>query len=131
MLFKRWALQRSAAPRLTLGIVPCAVAAQKQRYGRIPLLAQTEVLPVSLFHTILSKIFPSGHPAVAQNAPQAPKAPSAPSSQGAGAGTAATASSTPAAPAPSNTPAVDVEAVLNGLAQKNSEKLTGGPRSWI
>ena len=77
---------------------------------------------MNFFHTILSKIFPSDHPAVAaQNATPAAAAPAATSSQG---NTAAQASSTPvAAVTATNAPPVDVEAVLNGMAQKNSEKL--------
>ena len=79
---------------------------------------------MNLFHTILSKIFPSDHPAVAQNAPPAPTAAAATSSQDSGASTPAVANSTLAAPATAaNFPPVDVEAVLNGLAQQNSEKL--------
>ena len=78
---------------------------------------------MSLFHKILSKIFPSDHPAVAQNAPSAATAPATTSPQDTGAGTAPAASSKPAASAAANAPPVDVEAVLNGLAQKNSEKL--------
>ena len=74
---------------------------------------------MSLFHKILSKIFPSDHPAVAQNAPSAATT----SPQDTGAGTAPAASCKPAAYAAANAPPVDVEAVLNGLAQKNSEKL--------
>jgi len=56
---------------------------------------------MSIFKSILAKIFPSSHPAVAQEAPPA---------------------NAPAAPAPAM-PAVDVEAILNGLAAKNPEKL--------
>lgn len=64
---------------------------------------------MSIFGKILSKIFPSNHPAVTQaTAP------------------AATAGSTPAA-APASpaagAPRVDVEAVLNDMAKKNPEKL--------
>ena len=64
---------------------------------------------MSIFGKILSKIFPSNHPAVTQaTAP------------------AATAGSTPAA-APASpaagAPPVDVEAVLNEMAKKNPEKL--------
>ena len=64
---------------------------------------------MSIFGKLLSKIFPSSHPAVAQaTAP------------------AATAASTPgAAPAGpvAAAPPVDVEAVLNDMAKKNPEKL--------
>ena len=75
---------------------------------------------MSLFHNILSKIFPPNHPAVAQNAPSAATAPATTSPQETGTGTAPAAGSKPTA---ANAPPVDVEAVLNGLAQKNSEKL--------
>jgi hypothetical protein len=63
---------------------------------------------MSIFGTILSKIFPSSHPAVAAPAPVA-----AP-------GTAAA-----AAPAPevAAAPPVDVEAVLTDLQSKTSEQL--------
>lgn len=69
---------------------------------------------MSIFGRILSKIFPSNHPAVAEaNAPAAPTAaqPSAGAAQ----------SSPPPAAAP--TPQVDVEAVLNGMAQQTQQKL--------
>ena len=79
---------------------------------------------MNLFHTILSKIFPSDHPAVAQNALPAPIAAAPTSSQDSGASTPAVANSTPAASATAaNAPPVDVEAVLNGLAEKTPEKL--------
>ncbi|AMM16738.1 MAG: DUF3597 domain-containing protein [Pseudomonadota bacterium] len=65
---------------------------------------------MSIFGTILSKIFPSSHPAVAAPAPVA--APDTPAA---------------AAPAPSPeiaaAPPVDVEAVLTDLQSKTSEKL--------
>lgn len=76
---------------------------------------------MGLFSTILSKIFPSGHPAVAQS-----PSPSAPTSTAAGpqpAGTAGLAPPTPASRPASNMPLVDVQAVLNELAQKHEEKL--------
>ncbi|WP_076593806.1 DUF3597 domain-containing protein [Herminiimonas arsenitoxidans] len=59
---------------------------------------------MGILSTIFSKIFPSSHAAPAPSTP------------------AATTSAAPAAPA---TPAqqVDVEAILNGLAQKNPQKL--------
>lgn len=65
---------------------------------------------MSIFGTILSKIFPSSHPAVA--AAQAP----------AGA-TTTTAASAPAAPAAASMPEVDVEAVLNDMASRSGETL--------
>jgi hypothetical protein len=64
---------------------------------------------MSIFGKILSKIFPSNHPAVSQvTAPAAP----AESTPGAA----------PASPAAA-APPVDVEAVLNDMAKKNPEKL--------
>jgi len=64
---------------------------------------------MSIFGKILSKIFPSNHPAVTQaTAPAAP----AESSPGAA----------PASPAAA-APPVDVEAVLSDMAKKNPEKL--------
>jgi hypothetical protein len=69
---------------------------------------------MSIFSSILSKIFPSSHPAV-QNAGTAPAAGGGPAT------TTASAGSTGAAP--SAMAEVDVEQVLNGLAQKNSQKL--------
>ena len=62
---------------------------------------------MSIFRSILSKIFPASHPAVAASTPAAAK---------------------PAAPAPAQTPAagapaVDVEQVLNEMAKNNKEKL--------
>ena len=56
---------------------------------------------MSIFGTLLSKIFPASHPAVVQATAPAPAAASAPVAM----------------------PPVDVEAVLNGMAEKNSEKL--------
>ena len=64
---------------------------------------------MSIFGKILSKIFPSNHPAVTQaTAPAAPAA-----------STSAAAPASPAAAAPP----VDVEAVLSDMAKKNPEKL--------
>jgi hypothetical protein len=71
---------------------------------------------MSLFATIMSKIFPANHPAVA--ATQGNVAP-APAQQSASPATSATAANTSAA-----TPAVDVEQVLDGMAAKNPEKLS-------
>ena len=86
---------------------------------------------MGLFNTLMSKIFhhaPSGAPATT-SAPSAPSPASAPPTQG---------SSNPAMPAPVTSPTaapgatpapakpaqpVDVEAVLNDMAAKNSEKL--------
>jgi len=69
---------------------------------------------MSIFSTILSKIFPSSHPAVqaAAPAPGAPAAASAP----------ADAAPADAAPAAAAEP-VDVEAILNAMAAQNPEKL--------
>ena len=65
---------------------------------------------MSIFSTILSKIFPSSHPAVqAASQPDAPPA----------------AEAAPAEAAPAAAPAepVDVEAILTALADNNAEKL--------
>jgi hypothetical protein len=70
---------------------------------------------MSLFGTIMSKIFPANHPAVA--AGQVNSSP-APAQQSASQSPSAAAASTSAAMA-----AVDVEQVLNGMAAKNAEKL--------
>ena len=67
---------------------------------------------MSIFGKILSKIFPSNHPAVAQaTAPAMAAAANPPAGP----------SSPP--PATASAPPVDVEAVLNGMAQENPEKL--------
>ncbi len=65
---------------------------------------------MSIFGTILSKIFPSSHPAVTAPAPVA-----APDATGAPAA--------PAAPAAAAAPPVDVEAVLTDLQSNTSEQL--------
>jgi hypothetical protein len=66
---------------------------------------------MSIFGTILSKIFPSSHPAVAAPAPvTAAATPDAPPA------------STPS-PEVASAPPVDVEAVLAGLQSKTSEQL--------
>ena len=65
---------------------------------------------MSIFGSILSKIFPSSHPAAASATP-APSGATAAPAQGSSP-TAATA-----------VPVVDVEAVLNGRAQQRQEKL--------
>ena len=64
---------------------------------------------MSIFSTILSKIFPSSHPAVqaASTPDAAPAADAAPAS----------------APAAAPAEPVDVEAILSTLAEQNSEKL--------
>ena len=64
---------------------------------------------MSIFGKILSKIFPSNHPAVTQAT-----APAAPAESTPGAA--------PASPAAA-APPVDVESVLNDMAKKNPEKL--------
>ncbi|MEM5436115.1 DUF3597 domain-containing protein [Paraburkholderia diazotrophica] len=66
---------------------------------------------MSIFSTILSKIFPSSHPAV-QAAAATPEA--APADAPAAA---------PAAPAAAPAEPVDVEAILTSLADQNPEKL--------
>ncbi len=71
---------------------------------------------MSIFSTILSKIFPSGHPATQGQAPSAPAAGQTP----AAAGDAGAAQSTTAA---AQQQPVDVEAVLTALAANHSETL--------
>jgi hypothetical protein len=61
---------------------------------------------MGILSTIFSKIFPSSHAAPAPAAPAAPAAGAAPAAA-------------PAAPVQQ----VDVEAILNGMAQKNAQKL--------
>ena len=73
---------------------------------------------MSIFGTILSKIFPSHHPAVAQNTSSAAATPSTSAS-----GPAATSSTPSVSSSAASLPPVDVEAVLNGLGQKTPEKL--------
>ncbi|XAH24267.1 DUF3597 domain-containing protein [Xylophilus sp. GW821-FHT01B05] len=63
---------------------------------------------MSIFGSILSKIFPSAQAATPPASTAAPAAP---------------ADAPAAAPAPAALAPVDVEAVLNGLAQQNPEKL--------
>ncbi len=71
---------------------------------------------MSIFRDILHKIFPGNHPAVTNPTPSV-----------ASAGTSGTAPATPSAPQPQAAPAamaqVDVEAVLNTMAEKNPQKL--------
>ena len=68
---------------------------------------------MSIFGTILSKIFPSHHPAVTQNTWSAAASPSSPAS-----GPPAASATPSASNSAASMPPVDVEAVLNGLAQK-------------
>lgn len=70
---------------------------------------------MGIFSTILSKIFPSDHPAVAaaQNPPSGAGNPAA----------ASTSTAPPSTNSTANMPPGDVEAVLNGFAPKNPEKL--------
>ncbi len=63
---------------------------------------------MGILSSIFNKIFPSSHPAPAPDAPAAP--------------TAGTATAT-AAPTATAIEAVDVEAILNGMAQQNAEQL--------
>lgn len=62
---------------------------------------------MSLFGTILSKIFPANHPAVTGAAQASPAGPAA----------------TPGASTTTTMPTVDVEAILNDMAKKNPQKL--------
>jgi hypothetical protein len=91
---------------------------------------------MSIFSSILGKIFPSSHPAVKDATAGAGATPGAsqPSGSPAGPGTAsagaapngnasASTAGAPAATQRAAMPEVDVEQVLNGLAQKNPQKL--------
>jgi dihydroorotase-like cyclic amidohydrolase len=71
---------------------------------------------MGIFGTILSKIFPSNHPAIAAANGASPSS-GGPSAAAAGAGTGSAAAATAAAPP------VDVVAVLNQMAQQRAEKL--------
>ena len=64
---------------------------------------------MSIFGTLLSKIFPASHPAVVQATAAAPAPALAPAAA--------------SAPSAAAAPPVDVESVLNGMAEKNPEKL--------
>jgi 3-oxoacyl-ACP reductase-like protein len=78
---------------------------------------------MSIFSTILSKIFPSSHPAVqAASTPDAAPA-AAPDAPPAAAPAAAPDAPPAAAPAAAPAEPVDVEAVLTALADKNPEQL--------
>ncbi len=74
---------------------------------------------MSIFGEILSKIFPPSHPAV--SAASAPTTPAAAPSPAASTPATPNASSSPAPAA--SAPPVDVNAVLEGLASKQPEKL--------
>jgi len=80
---------------------------------------------MGLFNTLMSKIF--SHASAAGQTASAPPASGSASqpAAGAGSGTATSAPPSTSAPAATSTPApqVDVAAILNGLAAKNSEKL--------
>lgn len=78
---------------------------------------------MSIFSSILSKIFPRDHPAVAQVQAESsvPSVGQAASSSRASTPTAATAPTPPAVSAP--LPQVDIEQILTSLAAKNPEKL--------
>jgi uncharacterized protein DUF3597 len=71
---------------------------------------------MGLFSTIMSKIFPANHPAVAATEARPAAAPAQQS------GTQSSASAVPASTSTA-VPPVDVEQVLNGMAAKNPEKL--------
>jgi hypothetical protein len=90
---------------------------------------------MSIFSNILHKIFPGNHPAVTNPTPSvgsagtssngsAPATATAPASATASAAAPASVSvATPSAPQPQAMTQVDVEAVLNAMAQKNTQKL--------
>ena len=75
---------------------------------------------MSMLGQIFSKIFPQNHPAIAaaQSAPASPASTSAPAAAPTASSSAAGGTS-PSGPMP----AVDMNAVLTGMAQKNPEKL--------
>ena len=78
---------------------------------------------MGLFNTLMSKIFSHGSSvATAPAATGAPAPASAPASPVATAPATSAPAATPA-PAPAPAPPVDVAAILDGLAAKNSEKL--------
>ncbi|AKJ29143.1 DUF3597 domain-containing protein [Caldimonas brevitalea] len=81
---------------------------------------------MSILGNIFKKIFPSAQAARAP-APSASAAPTTPAPETAPAAQVGSAAATPTAtataPAPAAIPQVDVEAVLNGLAQNNPQKL--------
>src|SRR4051812_17468025 len=68
---------------------------------------------MGIFGNLISKIFPSNHPAVAQAQQERPQ-----QQQAASPGAQAQPGSSASAPPP-----VDIEAVLNGMAQNHAEKL--------
>ncbi len=87
---------------------------------------------MSIFGNILAKIFPAGHRASTPAPTASPDAtpPSGAASSGttspaatAGSTAASAGAATPASPAAPAMPAVDVEQVLNGMAQKQSQTL--------
>lgn len=73
---------------------------------------------MSLFSTILSKIFPSGHPATTSPQPGTQPAQPDASPTAGGAPSPASVGASPSAAQP-----VDVAAVLSAMAEKNPEKL--------
>jgi hypothetical protein len=82
---------------------------------------------MSIFSSILSKIFPHGHPATtaSNTSPAGPATTSAaqPGTSAAPATGAASSATAATATAPARQQPVDVEAVLNGLAAQNPQKL--------
>ena len=82
---------------------------------------------MSIFGDILHKIFPGNHPAVTNPTPSVGSAGTSSTGATTPGSTAAATPATPSAPqaqqAPATMPQVDVEAVLNAMAEKNSQKL--------
>jgi len=82
---------------------------------------------MSIFGDILHKIFPGNHPAVTNPTPSVGSAGTSSTGATTPGSTAAATPATPSAPqaqqAPATMPQVDVEAVLDAMAEKNSQKL--------
>jgi hypothetical protein len=76
---------------------------------------------MSIFGTLLSKIFPRNHPAVQASAETAASDPISRSAPASAQAAAPSQSMPPTSPA--SAPPVDVEAVLNGMASSNAQKL--------
>jgi hypothetical protein len=124
--------------RIYLVAEPRLIPAARQRLGRSPVVHATLSLaarcsarggsspeedPMSIFGSIMNKIFHRDAAGGAASADASAKAaPGAPGRQTSGAGSASAASPAPAASG-GGAQAVDVEAVLSGMASKQSQKL--------
>ena len=78
---------------------------------------------MSIFSNILNKIFSSGHAATPAPSTTATTAPATAPATAPSPAAAAAPAAEPAKVAPSGTEQLDVERVLNGLAEKNPQKL--------